>query len=272
MDFEWLRLTFLALLQGFTEFLPISSSAHLILPKEVLGWPDQGLEFDVAVHIGSLSAVCFFFRTEIIALIRGWFSWLGGNRQDPHGKLSWFIIIATIPAGLAGLFFDDLIEQYSRSMLLIAFTSIVFAILLFFADRQKAVKDSLSSMSAGSALLIGLAQMMALIPGTSRSGVTMTAALFCGFDRKTSARFSFLMAIPIIAASGLLKGAEMITVAEPTAWAILAYGALVSAVMSFACIHYFMRLIDRLGFMPFIVYRIALGIALLVLYFLLSMA
>lgn len=266
MEFEWLRLTFLALLQGFTEFLPISSSAHLILPKEVLGWPDQGLEFDVAVHVGSLLSVCVYFRGEILALLKGWLRSFVGVTDDPYAKLSWFIILASIPAGLAGLFLSDLVELYSRSMLLIASTSIIFAILLFFADRSLASKNSLEQLSVGSVILIGVAQMLALVPGTSRSGVTMTAALFCGFDRRSSARFSFLLAIPIIAASGLLKGVELLSSDEPGHWGILAYGAVVSAGMSFLCIHYFMRLIERVGFLPFIIYRILLGLGLFALY------
>jgi len=266
MDFEWLRLTFLALLQGFTEFLPISSSAHLILPKEVLGWPDQGLEFDVAVHVGSLLSVCVYFREEILALLKGWLGSFVGVTDDPYAKLSWFIILASIPAGLAGLFLSDLVEQYSRSMLLIACTSIIFAILLFFADRSLASKNSLAQLSVGSVILIGVAQMLALVPGTSRSGVTMTAALFCGFDRRSSARFSFLLAIPIIAASGLLKGVELLSSDEPSHWGILAYGAVVSAGMSFVCIHYFMRLIERVGFLPFIIYRVLLGLGLFALH------
>lgn len=259
MDFEWFRLTFLALLQGFTEFLPISSSAHLILPKEVFGWPDQGLVFDVAVHVGSLLAVCAYFRGEILALMRGWLGSFSGSLADPHAKLSWLLIVATIPAGLAGFFFGDIVEQYSRSMLLIACTSIVFALLLYWADRTKPNKDSLGAMTIASAILIGLAQMLALVPGTSRSGVTMTAALFCGFDRHASARFSFLLSIPIIAASGLLKGAELFSSSQDVRWGMLAYGVLVSVLMSFVCIHYFMRLIERVGFMPFIVYRLILG-------------
>jgi undecaprenyl-diphosphatase len=267
MDLEILRVTFLAILQGLTEFLPISSSAHIILPKELFGWPDQGLAFDVAVHVGSLIAVVTYFREDIRVLGAAWWRSVFGQGLNYEAKLAWFVLIATIPAGLAGLFLGDVIEQYSRSMLLIAFASIFFAVLLYIADRVSRAQTHRESVDLRTCLAVGLFQVLALIPGTSRSGITITAGLFFGMSRNAAARFSFLLAIPLIAATGLLKGVEMSHSNSAEQWGEILYALAVSACVSFACIHYFLRLIERIGFMPFIIYRIVLGLTLIVLYY-----
>lgn len=274
MDLDFYKITFLAFIQGITEFLPVSSSAHLILPKELLGWPDQGLVFDVAAHVGSLLAVVFYFRNDIAALLRAWFRSCAGKGTDLNGRIAWYLLAATIPAGVAGFLLSDMVEQYSRSMRLIGFTSIFFAVLLYFAARfevpQRKSDDlgvELQGLRLRTSLIIGFAQVLALIPGTSRSGITMTAALFCGLDRRAAAKFSFLLAIPIITAGGLFEGLEMVETGTSTEWAVLFYAISVSAVVSFACIHYFLRLIERIGFMPFIIYRVVMGLALLGLSF-----
>lgn len=263
----------LALLQGVTEFLPISSSAHLILPKELLAWPDQGLAFDVAVHVGTLLAVVIYFRQDVAKLVLGWFgsfaSWpwsvsvssAVGNERGEYGKLAWLIIIATIPAGLVGLLFGDFIEQHLRSMSVIATTTIVFGLLLAFADKRVSGQSSLFKMTVRVALIIGFAQALALIPGTSRSGITITAALLLGFSRDDSARFSFLMSIPVIVLSGGLKGLELLSV-EGVDWLSIGLGALISSVSAYLCIYYFLSFINRLGMMPFVYYRLALGAVL----------
>ncbi len=274
MELDFFKITFLAFLQGITEFLPVSSSAHIILPKELLGWPDQGLVFDVAVHVGSLLAVVFYFRRDIADLFLAWIRSCAGKGTDSNGRLAWYLLVATIPAGLAGFLLSDVVEQYSRSMRLIGLTSIFFAVLLYFADRFEASQNKpaerwtgLKDMRLSTSLTIGFAQVLALIPGTSRSGITMTAALFCGLDRRAAAKFSFLLAIPIIAAGGLFEGLEMVETGTSTEWAVLFYAISVSAIVSFACIHYFLRLIERIGFMPFILYRILMGLVLLGLSF-----
>ncbi|MEZ5492209.1 MAG: undecaprenyl-diphosphate phosphatase [Gammaproteobacteria bacterium] len=265
---EYLQATFLAILQGFTEFLPISSSGHLILPAELLGWQDQGLVFDVSVHVGSLAAVIYYFRAQIVALGLAWVRSLGQQGSTEESKLAWLIIVATVPAGLAGLLANDLVELYARSILLIAVTSIVFALLLYMSDRQSGTPGNLSNLTWKTALLIGLAQMLALLPGTSRSGVTMTAGLFVGLSRHAAAQFSFLLAIPIIAASGLLKSIDFYQLgAGVSEWITLLYGAVVSGVVSYFCIHYFLKLIERIGFFPFVVYRVLLGLLLFAVYF-----
>ena len=167
----------LALIQGLTEFLPISSSAHLILPSAILGWQDQGLAFDVAVHVGTLLAVVLYFRKEVGSMAVAWFGTLKGERDNFDGKLAWWIIFATIPAGLFGLLGKDFIEEHLRSALVIAATTLLFGFLLGFADIKAKQNKSIENLGFKGAMLIGLAQAIALIPGTSRSGITMTIGL-----------------------------------------------------------------------------------------------
>ena len=167
----------MAVIQGFTEFLPISSSAHLILPSQILGWPDQGLAFDVAVHVGSFVAVGMYFRRDIQQLVRAWFKSLHGP-QTPESNLAWYIVVATVPAGITGLIFGGFIEIHLRSMAVIATTTILFGILLGWADLRCRGDKTVYQLSWKTALLVGAAQALALIPGTSRSGITMTCLLY----------------------------------------------------------------------------------------------
>lgn len=252
----------LALIQGITEFLPISSSAHLILPSQLLGWPDQGLAFDVAVHVGTLVAVVWYFRNDLRLLIVDWFRGLASGAPSEHGKLGWWIILATIPAGIAGLLFNSLVETYARSLVVIATNTLVFGVLLGIADRLGVRAKSLSAMGWRQALCIGFAQALALIPGTSRAGITITAALALGFDRVAAARFSFLLSIPIIALSGLFKGVELLGQGSVD-WYSIVIGALVSGVTAYLCIGAFLAVINRIGMMPFVGYRVMLGVVLM---------
>jgi undecaprenyl-diphosphatase len=196
-----LEIVVLAIIQGLTEFLPISSSAHLQLPSHLLGWKDQGLGFDVATHVGTLLAVLLYFKKDVVELTIAWFASLKGNKSA-QSNLAWCIIIGTIPAGLAGLLLKDFIEIYARSVTVIAATTIVFGLLLGWADKYATQTKVIDQITFKNALLIGLAQAMALIPGTSRSGITMTVGLMLGFDRQSAARFSFLLSIPIIVLAG----------------------------------------------------------------------
>jgi len=176
------------------------------------------------------------------------------------------LLAATIPAGLSGLLLASQIEQYGRSLILIGVTSIGFGLLLFVSDRFGSKQRTLADMNWKTALLIGFSQVLALIPGTSRSGVTMTAALFCNLDRAATARFSFLLAIPIITASGLLRGIQLLQAdTESVEWLVLLYAIFISAVVAYLCIRYFLQLIERFGFLPFVIYRVLLGIALILL-------
>ncbi|WOX06043.1 undecaprenyl-diphosphate phosphatase [Microbulbifer pacificus] len=252
----------LALIQGVTEFLPISSSAHLILPNQVLGWPDQGLAFDVAVHFGSLMAVLLYFRKEVWQLICDGLGGFKTGQFTDEGRLAWLIVLATIPAGLAGLVFKDFIETHLRSSAVIATTTIVFGLLLWWSDVYGKRRDDIGKLDWKKALMIGVAQAVALIPGTSRSGITMTAGLMLGMKREAAARFSFLMSIPVIALSALLLTFELLDT-ESVPWDSIFLGVVLSGISAYLCIHYFMQFISRTGMAPFAIYRLLLGGALI---------
>lgn len=259
MDF--IQILVLAIVQGLTEFLPISSSAHLILVPELFGWPDQGVAFDVAVHIGTLAAVLLYFRDELGGLIVSGLRALGGH-WNTEAKLAWCVVLGTVPVVIFGLLCKDWISGYARHATLLACTSIFFGILLGLADRFG--RGARGTIGWKDALLIGLAQAIALIPGTSRSGITITAGLALGMNRTTAARFSFLLSIPTILASATLITRDLIISPDPVAWRELLLGALISGVSAYLCIRFFMALLERSGMMPYVLYRIALGIFLLV--------
>jgi len=261
---DYIQAVWLAIIQGISEFLPISSSAHLILPSEILGWPDQGLAFDVAVHVGSLIAVIIYFRNDIVSLTQAWLDSVFVRRHSPESKLAWFIILGTVPAGLTGLILGGLIELHLRSMSVIAFTTIFFGLLLAWADICGKGERGINAFTWKSALFIGGAQALALIPGTSRSGITITAALALGFDRETAARFSFLLAIPIIVLSGGLKGLELIG-SESVDWTMIAIGTVLSGITAYLCITLFLKVIQQIGMLPFVIYRMLLGAVLIYL-------
>lgn len=256
----------LALIQGITEFLPISSSAHLILPSQLLGWEDQGLAFDVAVHVGTLLAIVLYMRRELLKLAVGWCTDTAQGRLSEDSRLAWAIIIGTIPAGLAGLLLNDWIEANLRSGLVIAATTIGFGLALWWSDHHGSRTGSLNQIGWRAALIIGLAQALALIPGTSRSGITMTAALLLGFDRAASARFSFLLSVPLIAAAGLLKGKELVDAGTTAQWETIALGTVLAFVSALACIHLFLAFLERIGFTPYVIYRLLLGGVLLLVF------
>ncbi len=268
---DWLQAIVLALVQGLTEFLPISSSAHLVLTSQWFGWPNQGLAFDVAVHVGTLLAVVGYFRKDWLRLAGGAWRSVASRQLDDDGRMAWLIALATVPAGLAGLALDDWMQLQLRSVTVIAWATIGFALLMAYADRRPnagggpgADAWGIADMNWRWALIIGAAQALALIPGTSRAGITITAALLLGFSRPAAARFSFLLAAPLIGAAGSLKGLELITAAQPAPWPQLAVATLLAGAVAWLCIRYFLRWINRIGLMPFVAYRLALGGALLV--------
>ncbi len=256
----------LAILQGLTEFLPISSSAHLILLPIIAGWQDQGLAFDVAVHVGTLSAVIFYFRKTLKTLISDWSQSVILRKQSGDSYLAWAVLLATIPAGLAGLLLNDLVDTYLRSPVVIATTTIGFGLLLGWADWYGKRQRTLNHLNWKDILYIGIAQAISLIPGTSRSGITMTAGLMLGLDRQAAAQFSFLLSIPIIFLAGGWITVKLINSALPIEWSVLAYGALFSAISAYLCIYFFMKLINQIGMLPFVIYRLILGCILLVLF------
>jgi len=255
---------FLALVQGLTEFLPISSSAHLVIPSLVLGWADQGLAFDVAVHVGTLMAVLFYYREDLLRMADRWLRSLAGAPACDDSRLVWYLALATVPAGVVGLLAGDFIEINLRTLPVIATTTLLFGVLLGIADRRTTATEFARTLGLTMAILIGCAQVLALVPGVSRSGVTMTAALLLGMDRQASARFSFLLSIPIIASAGLLKVWELVDGAAAVDWVSLGLGALVSGLAAYFCIAIFLRLLNRVGFMPFVYYRIVLAAILYV--------
>lgn len=252
----------LALVQGLTEFLPISSSAHLVIPSLVLEWPDQGLAFDVAVHVGSLVAVLYYYRQTLRELAVDWFGSMAGQGATVNSRMVWYLGFATIPAGLAGIFLEQFIEEHARSLLVIASTTLIFGLLLGLADHHAERTPGDEPLTFWRGLFIGCAQAVALVPGVSRSGVTITAALMLNMSRQDAARFSFLLSIPIIASAGGLKTWELMGLGEPFDVPMMALGAVVSGVAAYACIALFLRLLDRVGMRPFVYYRIALAIVL----------
>ncbi|XOV85878.1 MAG: undecaprenyl-diphosphate phosphatase [Pseudomonadota bacterium] len=255
----------LALIQGLTEFLPISSSAHLILPFEVLGWPDQGLAFDTAVHLGSLVAVLWYFRVDVWRLLTAFFVFLREGKHTEESRFAVNLLIASLPVIVAGLILKDQIETNLRGVTVIAVTTIGFGILLYIGDRSGRRDRLEHSLTWRQALMIGVAQCFALIPGTSRSGVTMTVALLAGFTREAASRISFLLSIPAIGGAATLKTIDLATGDAPVDWAGLSVGLIVSAISAYLCIRLFLGFISRIGFLPFVIYRLVLGSLLFLL-------
>lgn len=252
----------LAIVQGLTEFLPVSSSAHLILAGQAIGGSDQGLAFDVAAHLGSLLAVCLYFRRELGSFVRAGLA-SGPSRER---TLALQILAATVPAAAVGWLLHDWIAGMLRDPMVIAAATAGFGLLLGIADRRPHRIADEHGLGWRGALTVGLAQVLALVPGTSRSGITITAALFMGASRQAAARFSFLLAIPLLALAG---GYEALQVAQgdaPIQWREFGLSFIFSALSALACIHWFLRLVDRVGMMPFVIYRLALA-AVLVVFF-----
>ncbi len=259
---DWMQASIIALIQGITEFLPISSSAHLLFPSLLFGWPDQGLTFDVAVHLGSLLAVVIYLRDDLIAMTQGLWQWQQQKRLNSHATLALMLIVATLPAVFFGLVLKDWIEVNARALWVVAATTLVFGLLLGWADWRSRRTHSMAAMSWRHTLLIGLAQALALLPGTSRSGITMTAALMLGYQRQAAARFSFLMSIPIILAAALLMSLDLATSDVAIAWVQMTIAFVVSFASAWLCIVLFMQIISRMGMWPFVVYRLLLGAGL----------
>jgi undecaprenyl-diphosphatase len=257
---------YLALLQGLTEFLPISSAAHLILMPVIFGWHDQGLAFDVAVHIGTLTAVVVYYAGTLRDMGGAWWRSISGKGMSTDARLAWYVILGTIPVGLAGLAANDYVETQLRNPLVIAASTIVFALVLWLAQKASTERRTDADMNWKDALIVGLFQAIALVPGTSRSGITITGGLFRGLDRKAAARFSFLLSIPVTALAGLLKSYELVMSDPAVSWWNMFLGALLSGVVAYVTIDWFLRLLDRIGMLPFVIYRLILGGVLLYLF------
>lgn len=259
------QILILALIQGITEFLPISSSGHLLLVPLITGWPDQGLMTDVMVHMGSFLAVVAYFWRDILKLIGGGIDLLRG-RMTVWGKLALFIIAATVPAVIVGPILDKIgFMDAARSMpQLVAWNAIIFGILLYLCDRYGLWVKRMENMTLGQAMIIGTAQALAIVPGTSRSGITMTAGRALGFERPEAARFSFLLGIPAIAGAGVLKLGTAISEGHSiTGDQFLT--AFFTFIVALATIAVLMKLVKLTSFLPFAIYRVALGVILLAL-------
>lgn len=250
---DWIQIITLALVQGLTEFLPVSSSAHLVLVAPVLGWPDQGLAFDIAVHVGTLGAVLLYFRQHLFALARGCL------RSGPEQTEVFYLAVATLPAVLAGFLLNEWLASWTRAPVVIMGTTLIFGLLLGYADRKPTLGIQITLKIA---LVIGLFQVLALIPGTSRSGITITAALLLGVSRVEAARFSFLLSIPIIAGASLLLVKDAVELGLDVQVGDWLLGAAVALLSALACIQVFIALVERIGMMPFVWYRIALAVGI----------
>lgn len=259
-----LQIAILAIVQGLTEFLPVSSSGHLVLVPFFFDWTDQGLAFDVAVHFGSLAAVCIYFREDILRLMSGGLMVVRGNMSAPESRMALAILLGTIPAAVAGLALASWIEINLRDPAVIVYTLAGYGVLMALADRFCARSRAITSVGYRDALIIGCAQALALVPGTSRSGITITAARFLGFERSDAARFSFLLSAPVILLAATYKLLELLLGDVAVQWGQLALGALIACVVAYLSIEFFMRVVARIGLTPFAIYR--LGLAAVILY------
>lgn len=254
----------LALVQGLTEFLPVSSSGHLILVPILLGWPDQGLAIDVASHVGTLAAVLAYFWRDVWRMLAG-LARLARGKVDPGARLVGLLLAATLPALLVGLAVERFAGTALRHVEVVAWTMLAFAVALFLADRLGGVRRRLEGMALGQAILIGIAQVLAFVPGTSRSGITMVAGRLLGFERGEAARFSFLLSIPAILAAGLWEGLHLARTANPDLLGAALLTALFAAIAGFLAIALLMAWLRRFGFLPFVIYRLIFGAVLLYL-------
>ena len=258
------QIVVLALIQGITEFLPISSSGHLLLVPAVTGWKDQGVLTDVMAHMGSFLAVVVYFWRDCLNLTIGGFELLRG-RVTAWGKLALLIVLATIPAVIFGVILDKIgfMDAVRRMPEIVAWNAIIFGVLLYVCDRFGLSLRRMSDMSITPALIIGLAQAIAIIPGTSRSGITMTAARALGFERPEAARFAFLLGIPAIAGAGVLKLGDAFANGVTISFSVL-LTAVLTFFVALGTITILMKLVRHMSFLPFAIYRVLLGIGLLV--------
>lgn len=263
---QLLQAVVLGAVQGLTEFLPISSSGHLILLEKLFGWAEQGLSFDVAVHIGTLLALLVYFRREWIAVIRGFFTSFKARPRawDLDQRLAWMIVLASIPAAAVGALLGDTVEENLRAPALIALMLIVGGLIMLAAELLGRKERGFESLHATDAGVVGLAQVLALAPGVSRSGITISGGMLAGLDREAAARFSFMLSAPIIAGAGLWQGAKLAREGfADVGPGVFAVGFVTSAVVGFFTVKYLLVYFRRHTLAPFIVYRFALAAVVL---------
>ena len=265
----WIEAVVLGIVQGLTEFLPISSSAHLRLVGELVGWGDPGAAFTAITQIGTEAAVLLYFRHDIARIVVAWLGSLAGRRKgDPDARMGWLIIVGSLPIVVLGLLFQDDIETTLRDLRIVATALIVFSLILFWADRVGAKQRELKDLTVPHGIGFGFAQAMALIPGVSRSGGTITAGLFLGYSRSAAARYSFLLAVPAVLGSGFFQAYEALTgdvAGRGVAWGPTALATVIAFGVGLTVIAWLLRYLDRGSFTPFVVYRIVLGVLVLAL-------
>jgi undecaprenyl-diphosphatase len=263
----WVEAVVLGIVQGLTEFLPISSSAHLRLVGELFGWDDPGAAFTAIIQIGTEAAVLLYFRKDIWRIVVAWLGSLAGRRKgDPDARMGWLIIVGSIPIVVLGLLFQDDIETTLRDLRIVATALILFSLILFWADRVGAKKRELDHLTVGHGIAFGFAQAMALIPGVSRSGGTITMGLFLGYTRAAAARYSFLLAVPAVLGSGFFQAYEALTgdvEGEGVSWGPTILATVIAFGVGLTVIAWLLRYLDRGSFTPFVVYRIVLGTLIL---------
>ncbi len=263
---SWLHAIVLGISQGLTEFLPISSTAHTLIISKLLGWPDPGAAFTAVTQIGTELAVVIYFRRDIMRILKAWSTSFVKTemRSNPDAKMGWYVIAGTIPIGIAGLAFKSSIETTARNLWLVAGTLIVMGILLGVADRYAKHTKVESDLNARNAVLFGLGQALALIPGVSRSGATITTGLVMGFKRDVVARYSFLLAIPAVFASAALTAGD-ISSDQFVNWPATIVATGVAFVVGYLVISSLMKYLQTRTFLPFVIYRVSLGSLLVVL-------
>jgi undecaprenyl-diphosphatase len=263
---DWFQAMVLGLVQGLTEFLPVSSSGHLRVTSALLGWSDPGAAFTAVTQLGTESAVLIYFRRDIVGILGAWTVSLyrSERRKDPQARMGWFIIIGTFPIGVLGVLLQDTIETVFRDLRLIGVTLVLFGLVLAVADRVARNTKPLSELSVSHALGYGFAQALALIPGVSRSGGTISAGLLLGYRRETAARYAFLLAVPAVLASGLF---ELTKIGEGTApaWGPTIVATLIAFGVGYVVIAWFLQYIATHTFTPFVAYRVVLGVAVITL-------
>ncbi|MGY1603942.1 undecaprenyl-diphosphate phosphatase [Geodermatophilus sp. SYSU D00815] len=265
----WFEAVVLGLVQGLTEFLPISSSAHLRIVGEAFGWDDPGAAFTAITQIGTEAAVLLYFRKDIARIVTAWVLSLAGRRRgDPDARMGWLIIVGSVPIAVLGLLFQDRIETTFRDLRLVAIALVAFSLVLFWADRVGRKERELKELTVGHGIAFGFAQAMALLPGVSRSGGTITMGLFLGYTRAAAARYSFLLAIPAVLGSGGFQTYEALTgdlAGGAIVWGPTVLATVIAFVVGFTVIAWLLRYLDRGSFTPFVVYRVILGLLLLAL-------
>lgn len=266
LQLSWLQAILLGISQGLTEFLPISSTAHTLIISRLLGWPDPGAAFTAFTQIGTELAVVLYFRKDLVRIIAAWFLSFTNKtvRATPDAKMGWFVIIGSIPIALAGVFFKDSIETTARNLWLVAVALIVMGIVLGLVDRFAKLTKEQSELTGRHAIYFGIGQALALIPGVSRSGATITAGLAMGFKRDMVARYSFLLAIPAVFGSAAFTAGDIST-DNFVNWPATIISTVISFIVGYFVIASLMKYLQTRTFLPFVIYRITLGSMLLVL-------